>query len=514
MRKIIFAFLACVFLRPGFVSAAEEVDILHYDLNCGIRVEKKLVSCRTKIKLKNKDESLSRLLFYFESPAAVSGVKIGNANISYKQNEQKTDLDVSLKAPLKPSEQKEIFVSYDIPSPHIEDGKGFSLYNPMPQSVLSGGGKESFTASLKFTVDKKYTAVAIGNFAGEKVEGASRISEWNAIKPYQMILVFVDEFKQKALDAGGVPVTVYFTGHFDKADMALQEAKEAIMFFSKVFSPYPYEKLSVIETGDKDISRRAMAMPSFTLMSPRALEKLDKDPSLIPHEVSHQWWGCLVPLGFFSETWLTEGFATYSECLFMEKQKNAPCYEGERKSYIKIAGTKEDKSVLYGYLADGGANSYRKGAWVLRMLQSVLGDDKFFQMLHEYIEKFTGVIAKNRDLRKESEKFYGEKLDWFFKEWLEGTDAMDVDFSDVKVTFTEGNYVTEGDLVQKVPFTMPVKIKCVTPVYDVTATVWMKGGKQHFSFATPVPPVKLQIDPGQELLLKERREHLFVDTEK
>lgn len=507
--------LWCVFGRAcAAVSASAGVDVLHYDLNCDIQIQQKLVSCLSKIKVQNREEAVSELLFYFEYPSSVSEVEIANVKVSFKQNEQKSDLAVVLETPMKPSEQKEVLVSYKTSSPHIEKDKGFSLYNPMPQSALSGGDKESFTASLKLKVDKKYTAVANGNFAGEKVEGVNRIFKWDAVKPYQMILVFVDEFKQKALDDGGVPVTVYFTEHFAQADLALQEAKDAIAFFSQVFSPYPYEKLAIIETGDKDIARRAMAMPAFTLMSPHALEKLDKDPSLIPHEVSHQWWGCLVPLGFFSETWLTEGFATYSECLFMEKQKNAPCFEGERKSYVKIAGTAQDKSVLYGYLADGGANSYRKGAWVLKMLHALLGDDKFFRMLHEYIEKFTGVIAKNRDLRKVSEKYYGEKLDWFFKEWLEGTDAMDVEFADVKVTLSEEKYVTEGDLLQKVPFVMPVKVKLFTAAYQETATVWMKGEKQHFSFTTPVPPVKLQIDPEQELLLKERREHNFVDTDK
>ena len=41
------------------------------------------------------------------------------------------------------------------------------------------------------------------------------------------------------------------------------------------------------------------------------------------HELAHQWWGDCVTCRHWSEGWLNEGFATYSEIVWLEKDQGA-----------------------------------------------------------------------------------------------------------------------------------------------------------------------------------------------
>ncbi len=144
------------------------VDVLHYDLNCEIQLVQKQLDCKTAVKLQNNGEHVNKLSFYFESPAKILAVSMDKKAVSYTKNEQGTDVTLSLEKELQPSAQKEILFTYVIPSPHIEKDKGFSLYNFMPENALSGGQKESFTATLNLKILKGYDVVAIGNFSGKK----------------------------------------------------------------------------------------------------------------------------------------------------------------------------------------------------------------------------------------------------------------------------------------------------------------------------------------------------------
>jgi aminopeptidase N len=68
--------------------------------------------------------------------------------------------------------------------------------------------------------------------------------------------------------------------------------------------------------------------------------------------------------------------------------------------------------------ADGSNNIYPKGALVLRMLQRVLGPERFWASIHRYLTDHAYDNATTDDLRQAVLDATGENLDWFWDEWM------------------------------------------------------------------------------------------------
>ena len=80
-------------------------------------------------------------------------------------------------------------------------------------------------------------------------------------------------------------------------------------------------------------------------------------------------------------------------------------------------------------------NSYQKGGFVLHMLRRQVGDSAFFAALRNYYSTFRDGTALSDDLRAAMEQASGQKLDWFFRQWLERPG-----FPEVDVTWSSDSY--------------------------------------------------------------------------
>ena len=138
---------------------------------------------------------------------------------------------------------------------------------------------------------------------------------------------------------------------------------------------------------------------------------------LIAHEIAHQWFGDSVTESTWADLWLSEGFATYFAGLFLQR------YEGEDvfQSYMKNAAAnvfeyeKRKRTPIFDRDTENllellNANNYQKGAWVLHMLRSNLGDEVFFRGIRNYYEAHKNSVATTEDLRAALEKASGKDL--------------------------------------------------------------------------------------------------------
>jgi aminopeptidase N len=173
------------------------------------------------------------------------------------------------------------------------------------------------------------------------------------------------------------------------------------------------------------------------------------------HEVAHQWWGHAMGWTSYRDQWMSEGFSEFSTSLVIQlaqrdPQKFASFWERRRDQIIKATpNTKGIKPFTVGPVTQGyrlnsaktGAVAqsmiYPKGAYILHMIRMLMydhrggtGDQMFQAMMRDFVTTNYNKDISTNDFKLAVEKHIlptmdlegNGKMDWFFNEWVYGTD--------------------------------------------------------------------------------------------
>lgn len=225
-----------------------------------------------------------------------------------------------------------------------------------------------------------------------------------------------DQFDVRSSAArNGVMVEVYTLGGtqiqtdrgaVDGADHALDVAARSVALFSELFSPYPYERLVVVQ-GDFPDGMEFSGMMFvgnswFVNWTGNAQSYLT---IITTHEVAHQWWYARVGSDQAMTPWLDEALATYSEYVFYEDydpnlrdwwwQNRVYAYVPDGFTDIESVGT----SVYRFDSVRAYINAvYLRGAQMLGQLRQDLGTDAFFAWLSAYAQAGANRVVTSDDL--------------------------------------------------------------------------------------------------------------------
>ena len=103
------------------------------------------------------------------------------------------------------------------------------------------------------------------------------------------------------------------------ADASLLREPEIIAFLSGVFGRYPFSAAGGIVD---DIQGLGFALETQTrpVYAPDFFDSPENGDSVVVHELAHQWTGDSLALAAWQHIWLNEGFATYAEWLWSERE--------------------------------------------------------------------------------------------------------------------------------------------------------------------------------------------------
>src|SRR5207253_1686477 len=147
---------------------------------------------------------------------------------------------------------------------------------------------------------------------------------------------------------------------------------------------------------------------------------------------------------------------------------------------------------------DPGADAWLvqyKGAFVLRMLRWVVGDENFDKLLSRYMQQFQNTAASTEAFEKLTSEVAGGDLGYFFDQWLNGSGVPEF-----KVAYTvfrmKDGYKVLGQVKQDLDlFKMPVEFQIQTDGDPEYARVDVVGESSEFEVKTERKPKGVAIDP-------------------
>ncbi len=134
------------------------------------------------------------------------------------------------------------------------------------------------------------------------------------------------------------------------------------------------------------------------------------------------------------------------------------------------------------------------------MLRWVVGEQNFDRLVRELAQQFQGKPVGVDDLEKLADQISGEKLTWFFTQWLDSTGAPEFK-NKYTIYRTNKGFRVVGEIQQDLDlFRMPVELKIDTDGKTETRKVEVVGTNSAYSLETYGKPRHIVIDPDNDVL--------------
>ncbi len=393
---------------------------------------------------------------------------------------------------------------------------------------MVGYGINRFTSTISVSVPSGYTAVGSGKettgaipdlgletSAPRKGAGRSSPAKLTAPAGYKTYIftyeerpsfpgtIVVGKYEATKSTEGGLNLTVYTTS--EKKGVAQQYADTAakeFFFDTSTFGPAYSSILNVVELPN-DTVPLAWAPEIAALASRSFNEKVNY--RLLANAISHQWWGTMVSPATKNDWWLNDGFARYSEALYVEHVAGAGGFEEVTKdmsvgalAYVSVPLA--DVGKLDPFSPEFQSLVTDKGGIILNMLRWIIGEEAFDKTMRTFLTQYSGKSASVDDFRKVAEQASGQQLNWFFTQWLNSTGAPEFK-NKYTVYRTQKGFRVVGEIQQDMDlFRMPVELKIDTDGKTETKRIEVEGTNSAYAVETFGRPRKISIDPGNMVL--------------
>ena len=509
-------------------AADDNIDVTYYKLNLNINYTSKNIKGEVTINAKSKIVSLNQVTIDLQNALTTDSIKIGNKKLTFLH--QSNQIIIKLDKIYAENQLFSMVIFYHgIPGSSGFDSFAFGTHNAQKDFVIWSlsepyGSSDWFpcknviddkadSSDVWITSDKYFTSVSNGIL--EKTidnQDGTKTFQWKNRYPIAQYLISISmsnyaEYKSVFKFGGDkeMPINHYlYPETLTSANkLTLDKTEFMLDLFSQKFGLYPFVKEKYGHAqfgwGGGMEHQTCSSMGSF-------------GETLIAHELAHQWFGDKITCKNWESIWLNEGFASYSEAIYTEAIGGKNAYDNYVKGFMTSAKTA--KGTIYVQNVENineifnSARTYRKGALVLHMLRGIVGDDKFFKILQTYVDSRNAHgNALTEDFKVVAEQIYGQKLDYFFKQWIFGENYPKYKFQWSSQPLADGTFRVKTDVSQPtntnpIFFTMPIQLRVPIGLGDTIITVFNDKQNQTFEFILKVKPTSVIFDPNN-LIIKD-----------
>ena len=524
------AFLVCM-AAPSWAADKMRLRVDDYQIDAELTPHTHRISARVKVKF-TALEDLTVAIFELHNALRVTKVSdAANKPLSAERVTQDSTVRVPLPNGLQKDSSTTLTFEYEgtLDSADESPVQGLKLASVGDDTTyllyagrwfpVNAYGINRFTATMNITVPAHMQVIGSGHEtesapAKKPTSGLPTKTysfAWN--KPSFPGTIVAGSFQEFKSDEAGLDLHVFLKpAHQSLGALYAETAVKEFTYYITLYGPAPSTTLRVVEIPD-DTVPSAWAPEVAAIASRAVTEKVNY--RLLANTIAHQWWGVSVSPDSRDDWWLSDGFARYSEARYVE-QAAGPAGLEETVKDMSVGALAYDAVPLSSvgkldiYSPEFQSVVTDKGAMILHMLRWVMGDQKYDLTMRTFATKYAGKSASLDDFRELAEQNYGEKLTWFFSQWLDSTGAPEfkAKYTIYRLGGTKcaagthcAGFRVVGQINQDLDlFRMPVELKIDTDGKTEEKRIEVVGTNSAFNVETFGKPRRIVIDPDNRVL--------------
>jgi hypothetical protein len=499
------------------------LQVKNYNIDCTLEGSSLKFSAITEMEFEAKKDNQNWLYFYLFEELEVDSLFWGNGHkATYVKEKDNPFLWVKCVHPLKSGEIRKLRVHYH--GKLIERLKDwFYIKSPRNWYPKDDGYRTRADFDVTYHIPKDFQFAGTGKLVFKEINDDVVTSRWVSGRSIPNSSFNIGFFEEHKIENDSIPpITVYMaaTGHQELAhSLALQgigsgtnmlekvgeDVANSIQLFQNIFGNAADDHFYATEIpylhGEAFPGLIHLAWQTFQMESEEGDNEIFR-----AHETAHQWWGIGVDFKTYHDQWLSEAFAEYCgwwylhEVVKKEEKDEKKFYKMLERLRKEIIGNrnyffgkgKKAGPIWLGYRTlssdtqgDFRLIIYKKGAWVMHMLRfmcldlETMSDEHFRDLLRGFYQKYFDQKTSTEDFQAYAESFLGEDLEWFFQQWVYGTDVPEYKFDYEILPADGGQFKVKGEVEQSevaADFQMPVFIGVDFGDDEIIPErVWVKG---------------------------------------
>ncbi|MDT8915979.1 M1 family metallopeptidase [Amycolatopsis sp. PS_44_ISF1] len=407
-------------------------DVGHYDIRLTFSPETKAIAATTTI-FATATQDLTRFDLDFQGPLTISRLSVNGRDAAFTRSGAQ-ELVITPPHGLREGGAFVVSVTYagvpqEIDDPALgrsgwvatQDG-AVALNQPIGAATyypVNDTPDDKATYSQTVTVPAGLTVLANGEPGPTTTRDHQSTFRWSENRPMasELSLLAIGHYDlTRSVTPGGLADISAIGRAIDtdpgQGQVFNQTTAQVVQWESSMYGPYPFDSTGgILADLGVGYALETQGRPVYDQSTSEV------DGELLAHELGHQWFGDSLTPERWSDIWLNEGFATYSEWLYQEKFHHIPVQQSFAKAYA-------DEKDWSGEVADPGRDHifddlvYNRGAMALQALRVKIGDRAFFALLEQWPAAHRYGTVSTRQFIRFVERLTGRDLDSFFRTWL------------------------------------------------------------------------------------------------